>query len=233
MIKSKKVLLTASALFCAVEIALGVLLQRAPNGHYYSFFSVVLSCAFFFLFAENSLSYFLTQLALISTVCADYFLVLLPAQRKLTAMIFFSVVQIAYFLRIYFEDESKKCRTWHIASRILLSAAAIIVTVCVLGSSADALALVSMFYYANLILNVIFAFMSFEKHGVLAIGLLLFILCDTVIGLSLLDLYFPIPHDSSLYAVIHPGFDLAWACYLPSQTLIAISLLPRRLKKNI
>lgn len=233
MIKNKKVLVVAAALFCAVETALGVLLQRAPNGNYYAFSSVALACVFFLLFAERSLSYFITQIALISTVCADYFLVLLPVRKQLIAMVFFSVVQIAYFLRIYLEDENRKRRIWNIASRGLLSAIAMVVTVCVLGASTDALALVSIFYYANLIINTLFAFLNFKKNAVLAAGLLLFICCDTLIGLSLLDMYFPIPQDSSLYAIIHPGFDLAWACYLPSQTLIALSLLPRRFKKNM
>lgn len=232
MLKSKKVLIPSVIIFCVIEATLGVLLQRAPYGYYYSFYSVVLACVFFILFAERSLSYILTQVALIATICADYFLVLLFAKDKLTAMIFFAVVQIAYFLRIYLEDESKKRRVWHIASRVILSVIGAVLTYSVLGPATDALALVSIFYYANLILNVVFAFLSFKRHSVLAIGLFLFFLCDTVIGLSLLNLYFPISQDSSLYAIIHPGFDLAWAFYLPSQTLIALSLLPKRLKKK-
>ena len=101
-----------------------------------------------------------------------------------------------------------------------------------LGEKCDAVALVSMFYYANLILNAVFACISFGKNPLLAIGLVLFILCDTVIGLSLIDPYLTLPESSPIYAIIHPGFDLAWAFYLPSQALLAISLLPCRFKNT-
>ena len=73
---------------------------------------------------------------------------------------------------------------------------------------------------------------SFSKNPLLAIGLVLFILCDTVIGLSLIDTYLPVAKDSLMYRIIFPGFDLAWAFYLPSQALLAVSLLPNRWKNN-
>ena len=114
------------------------------------------------------------------------------------------------------------------AAGVMLSAAVLIVTAAVLKQRTDALALVSMLYYANLILNVVFAFADFRKHALLSIGLLLFLFCDTVIGLSMLDGYLAIPQDALIYRFIHPGFDLAWACYLPSQVLITLSLLDKR-----
>ena len=100
-----------------------------------------------------------------------------------------------------------------------------------LGTAADAVAIVSMFYYANLLVNIVFAFCQPHVTRLLAIGLTLFILCDTLIGLSCLDAYVAISEDSFIWKLIHPGFDLAWAFYLPSQTLIALSLLPDRLQK--
>ena len=60
----------------------------------------------------------------------------------------------------------------------------------------------------------------------------LFLLCDTVIGLSFLDGYLAVDKTSLIYRIIHPGFDLAWAFYLPSQMLLSISLLPKRWKAN-
>ena len=44
--------------------------------------------------------------------------------------------------------------------------------------------------------------------------------------------YIAIPKESFLWTLLHPGFDLAWAFYVPSQTLIALSLLPDRIKKK-
>ena len=146
-------------------------------------------------------------------------------------MLFFSAVQIAYFLRMYFEDESRIRRRVHLILRVALSALAVGVTVIVLGKNCDAVAAVSMFYYANLILNAVFAFVSFGKNPILAIGLALFVLCDTVIGFSLIDTYLPISEGALIYQIIYPGFDLAWAFYLPSQALLAVSLLPSRCRR--
>lgn len=147
-------------------------------------------------------------------------------------MLFFSVTQLSYFLRLYLYDENKYRRAWHIGIRAAASILAVAATFIVLGQSADSVAVVSMFYYANLIINIVFAFIQLEKPGIFAIGLLLFAMCDAVIGFSFLDGYLPIPEGSFIYKIIYPGFDLAWAFYLPSQILLAISLLPRRIKKE-
>ena len=234
MIKNKKLLVILSVIFLTAEAALGVLLQTAqhltPINLRYT--AVVLACLFFILFAEKSLSFLFTMLALVCTVGADYFLVYSEEMQQLPAMLFFSVTQTAYFLRLYFEDNNKSRRLVHLICRAVLSIIAVGATFAVLGSSADAVAAVSMFYYANLILNIVFAFIAFKKSWVFAIGLLLFALCDTVIGLSLINTYLPISEDSFIYKLINPGFDLAWAFYLPSQALLAVSLLPKIVKKK-
>ena len=234
MIKSKRTLLMLSAAFLCVMAVLGVLMLTAqgsiPINLRYT--AVVLACLFCVLFAEKSLSFGLTQLALMCTVGADYFLVWRTDMLRLPAMLCFSVVQIAYFLRLYFEDENKTRRRVHLILRVVLSVAAVVVTMIVLGKHCDAVAAVSMFYYANLILNAVFAFVSFGKNPIFAIGLALFILCDTVIGFSLIDTYLPISEQSVIYKIIYPGFDLAWAFYLPSQALLAVSLLPGRWRRE-
>ena len=230
MIRNKKILLGASVAFLCVMAVLGVLLQTVqgsvPVNLRYA--SVVLACLFCVVFAEKNTSYLWTQLALIFTGGADYFLVYRTDMLQLPAMLCFSVVQIAYFVRLYREDGSKTRRKIHLALRAALSAAVVAVTLAVLGKNCDGVALISMFYYANLILNAVFACISFKKNPIFAIGLVLFILCDTVIGLGEIDAYLPIREESVMYKILSPGFDLAWAFYLPSQALLAISLLPRR-----
>lgn len=235
MIKNKKLLVALAAAFLVAESVLGLLLQVAQDKISINlrYTAVILACIFCAFLAEKSLSFLFTQIALLCTVGADFFLVYLDEIRQLPAMIFFSVVQIAYFLRLYFEDESITRKKVHVIVRVTISFAIIIITTAVLGKSADALSSVSMFYYANLVLNAIFAFISFKKNPIFAIGLLLFILCDTVIGFSLIDTYLPLSGDSFIYKIIYPGFDLAWAFYLPSQALLSISLLPKRLKKSV
>ena len=235
MIKNKKLLVILSAIFLTAEAVLGILLQTAQNKIPINlrYTAVVLACLFFILFAEKSLSFLFTMVALVCTVGADYFLVYCAEMQQLPAMLFFSVTQIAYFLRLYFEDNNITRRLIHLICRGVFSAVAIGATLLVLGADTDAVAVVSMFYYANLILNIIFAFIAFKKSWAFAIGLLLFVLCDTVIGLSLINTYLPIAEGSFIYKLIYPGFDLAWAFYLPSQALLSISLLPKRLRPQI
>ena len=225
MIKNKKILPLAAACFIAVETAMGIIIHTA-GGNTPRFISVVIACAFCLIFSKTEASYILTRLALVCTVLADIFLLMLPTMQQLPAMILFSVTQLAYFLRIYLGEESK-LRAWHVTIRAATSVITLAVTFAVLGSSVDAVAAVSMFYYANLIVNVVFAFIDFRKSPILAPGLLLFALCDAVIGLDFLDGYVSLPSDAFIYKIIHPGFDLAWAFYLPAQTLLALSSLKK------
>jgi hypothetical protein len=48
------------------------------------------------------------------------------------------------------------------------------------------------------------------------------------VGFAFLDGYLTVEKGSLIDRINHPGFDLAWAFYLPSQMLLAVSLLPRR-----
>ena len=144
----------------------------------------------------------------------------------------FAVAQSAYALRLLWDDPCKGRRICHLAVRGGLTVAVLIATVLVLGESADALALVSMFYYANLIANLIFAFADFRRQWLMAFGFLLFLFCDTIIGFAMIGPYFTIPADSFIRKFFYPGFDLAWAFYLPSQMLLSVSLLPKRWRNS-
>ncbi|MBQ9802665.1 MAG: hypothetical protein IJW51_06320 [Clostridia bacterium] len=233
MKRTNVLLCAAVGVFVAAEITLGTLLQ-VQHGHTVtvcSYASVILACLFCLLSASRSVAYFSTQLGLFCTVGADFFLVWLPERQQLPAMLFFSVAQLAYFARLYAADTSPRRRRLHLILRLALSALILPVTALVLRGGTDAVALVSMFYYVNLIVNIVFAFWQAERPPLFAVGLLLFLCCDTLIGLSCLDAYFPISADSLIWRITHPGFDLAWAFYVPSQTLIALSLLPHRLRK--
>lgn len=223
----------ATALFVAAEIALGAALQvtSGRTAAACSFASVILACLFFTLFAKKSADYVLTQSGLILTVCADYFLVWSEPQIKLPAMLFFLAAQLCYAARLYhMADQKERGAQW--ISRAALCLAVLIVTVSVLQKKTDALALVSMLYYANLILNLLFSCFRFRSRALLAIGFLLFLLCDTVIGLDLMNAYLPIPEDALLYRIIRPGFNLAWMFYLPSQVLLALSLCPSKFENG-
>ncbi|MBR2352945.1 MAG: hypothetical protein IKA76_00390 [Clostridia bacterium] len=233
MIKSRRVLLGLSGVFVAAEVTLGVLLQvsegRGPA--IYSYAAVILACLFFVLFFERTHSYVWTQLALLLTVCADYFLVWSEEQQKLPAMVCFLGVQLAYGMRLWME-ESSRGRMWQGLLRGAISVFAMALTWMVLGENADALALVSMVYYANLFSNLLCSAIRFRERWLLSVGFFLFLLCDTVIGLSMLGDYLSVAKEEWLQRLLHPGFNLAWVFYLPSQVCLALSLLPLKIKKG-
>ena len=236
--KSKKTVTDISVvLFFILQAVLGYLLQikSGDTAIYLRYATVIAACLFCFSFAERSTAYICTQIGLIFTVFADRFLVLENPPVQLPAMLFFSGAQIAYSIRIYLGDKNVIRRRVHLIARIAVTVIALAVTFAVLGANADAVALVSVFYYANLILNAVFAFANARQLWMLGIGFLLFIGCDTVIGFAFLDEYLSIPADSAIYDIINPGFDLAWAFYVPSQALISASLWKRTVsaKENI
>ena len=232
-VMKKRILIIAAALYVCVQTALGIALQvthgRVINAC--QFGAIILACLFCAVLAERSRQYAFTQAALVCTVCADFFLVWSQPIKQLPAMAFFLCAQTAYAARLYLLA-GKTERRVQLISRVALCAVIVVVTLAVLGGNVDALAIVSMLYYAQLFLNVVFAFVKFRSRAMLAIGFLLFLLCDTVIGLDLIHGYLPIPPDALLYKIIRPGFNLAWVFYLPSQVLLSLSLLQRKFTKE-
>ena len=233
LFKSPPFWITVTALYVCVQTALGIALQVSDGRviNTCQFGAIILACLCCAVLAERSREYAFTQIALVCTVCADYFLVWSQPIKQLPAMLFFLCAQTAYAARLYLLA-GKTERRVQLISRVALCAAIVGVTLVVLGQNADALAIVSMLYYAQLTLNVVFAFAKFRSRAVLAIGFLLFLLCDTVIGLDLINGYLPIPPDALLYKIIRPGFNLAWVFYLPSQVLLSLSLLTNKFKKQ-
>jgi len=64
----------------------------------------------------------------------------------------------------------------------------------------------------------------FRQEKLLSIGFVLFLMCDTVIGLQVAcSGYLPIEETFLLYQIIFMPFHLSWFFYLPSQVLIALS----------
>ena len=233
MIKSKKILIPLCIVFALAEIQLSYIIQTAPAPNNWDFISVALACAFCFLFVEKSTSYVFTQLALLFTVGADYYLTYGNNFDQLSGMIFFSFVQILYFLRLFFEDENKQRRKIHLFGRIAASVCVLIATQIVLGDSVDALSLFATFYYFNLLLNLFMAFIQCKGISVFALGLLCFAICDLFVGLSIISSYLDVGNSPIVQFFINPGFDGVWAFYVPAQTLLAISLLPNRIKKRV
>lgn len=190
-----------------------------------SYTVVVLCCLFALLYIEKSKDYIFTQIALVCTVMADLFLVVIVPMRQLPAMIFFSGTQICYFLRLYFNSKTEKEKRIHLILRAIASVLALIITIIVLKQKTDAVSLISMFYYSNLIINIVFAFIQYKKSPFFAVGLLLFLGCDTLVGINaLLTQYITSPNAQAICNAIFGSLNWAWIFYVPSQALLALSL---------
>jgi len=140
----------------------------------------------------------------------------------LEGVIFFMGTQMCYFLYLL-AGESPRIRKINILSRLIISFILVGVAFCVLGDLTDILSIVSVLYYGNLVINMVFAFAQYKKSPLFAIGLLLFSFCDLCIGLDMLFNYYlelPVAADM-FYSDYH---NLPWVFYQPSQTLIALSL---------
>lgn len=209
--------------FIIIELILTILIQLI-GGKVLSFLSIVLACLFSIVFISKSKDYILTQIALFTTVCADIFLVVLDPMIQLPAMIFFSITQLCYFIRILINQTNVKIRTIHVIVRCVIVLIAIIATCLTLKENTDALSIISLFYYANLLVNVVFSFINY-KNIVLSAGLICFACCDFFIGLDVLSSsYLPIHKGSILYYLNNIDFNIAWLFYVPSQTLLSLSL---------
>lgn len=185
--------------------------------------SVVLAFAFSLLFSGKTPKRFLIQIGLFATCVADYFLVVSDPIAQSPAMSAFVITQIAYCALIV-SFSGRFFNFVHLTIRSVACIAAEIVTALVLKDRFDYLSAVSMFYYANLIINATFSFILFKKLPIFAMGLLFFILCDTVIGLNVaVGTYIFIDETSFLFAISHSSFNWAWAFYLPSQVCIAVT----------
>jgi len=211
--------------FLVVEAALYyVVMAKSGTVVWVSQFSSVVFCFAFSLLGVKEKNCFI-PLGLAFTVVADYFLVAHHPQLRLWGMLFFLGTQCVYAVLLHKENTGKGF-LWF---RVGLCTLSLVVCLGVLGSGADALAIVSLGYYANLLTNILMAFCRFGKRRLFAVGLVLFLLCDTVVGLQVAgEGYLPIEEGSFLYRVIFPSFNLPWLFYLPSQVLIALSAVKAR-----
>lgn len=214
--------------FIALQITFLCLILWGPEQYVniFEFVSVVNAFLFSLLFICKSKSVVLTEIALLFTMLADLFLEIIKPMNQLVAMILFSVVQLAYFARLFMEIQSKKWKIINIVARIIIIIIAELVAYLVVKEKLDLLSIVAMFYISNLLLNIILAFAEFKKSPFLAIGLLLFLGCDIIVGLQVsIGTYFYVSTDSILYKIAFCPVNITWICYLPSQTLLALSIL--------
>lgn len=205
-------------IFLTVELILYYFILTASGDLlvYSSFFAIVVCFLYALIWRQD----WLMIGGLACTVGADFCLVVLSPIQQLWGMVFFLGAQSLYALRLHRNQPNRGI----LIARGTLSVAAIAVTCLVLKEKTDSLALVSMCYYVNLILNLAAACCQYRQNRLLPFGFLCFLLCDTVIGLQVAaGGYLPILPGSLLHSLIFPAFNLAWFFYLPSQVILSIT----------
>ena len=216
--QNKKLFVTI--LFCVIEAILYYFILTAGGEvqRYCSFISVLLCFLFSLLMGRRQQSLIVAGLA--CTMGADFCLVLCTPIEQLAGMAFFLGAQIHYAALLYKRKNSVPLLWVRIGLCVLI----VTIAAFVLKDKLDALAIISVAYYANLIMNIVVAFTQWRKCKLLPIAFVLFLLCDTVIGLQVASGgYLPISEGSWLYTLLFMPFNLSWFFYLPSQVLIALS----------
>ena len=226
MLRNRILSLVAAAPFVVAMCVLSGFVQKGSFITEAMYFCVVLSFVFSMasLCRTPRLEYNLVRLGLLFTLLADYFLVVCRPTRELSGVIAFFFVQMAYFAALVISDKSRTRRIVHIAVRGGVTLLIIPVAYLILGESADALAIFSALYYANLVCNTVFAFLDFKRWWMFGIGLFAFCLCDASIGFTFLaNEYLGAAEGSFIWNIAHSGINLAWVFYVPCLTLIALT----------
>ncbi len=187
------------------------------------YYGIILSCFLTsVVFLKKEAQSYLQVGALYFTCIADYCLILGMASRE-TGVAFFFVAQLVYATRTLLLAQNKRERMANLSIRAALCVGLVVAVFLVFGEQTEALFVLSVLYYANLLVNIGFAFLHFKGNELFAIGLTLFALCDTVLGLHEIIELFSISHDGVFYKILHPPFALEASFYCPSQVLLSIS----------
>ena len=146
-------------LFLLTELILYILILTTGGTFLaYCCFSAIAVCFLYALCHIKSGSRLIIG-ALACTVAADYFLVICSPIEQLWGMLFFLAAQLQYAVLLHRTCAHK----WVLSVRLALTVAVLTTTCLVLQENTDALALISMCYYANLIMNILTAVLQFKR----------------------------------------------------------------------
>lgn len=216
-------------LFVIAQAVLFPLIQLTPGdvSASASYLSIIVVALFVIIACKCRGADHLVRLGLLLTLVADYFLVL-SDDKQIEGVAAFAVVQLCYCFYLIAKEERLYLCVLNTLTRIILAGVLIACAFVVLGADTDALSLISVIYYANLVTNMIFAFALGKGNRIFAIGLVLFAMCDLCIGLEILATEYL---DSDVFAFFYgENINLPWVFYQPSQVLIALSLFKGKQK---
>lgn len=213
----------------AQAVLLTLILLEFCTVKWLCFATVVLACIHTLIYVKNEQHGLFFALAMLFTVVSDVFLVLIfdgsDIEIQSVGMTTFSIAQVCYFLYIYFCSSDKKFNLIHLVTRIALCSLACVLAIIVLADSVNYLAVITMFYFANLLLNAVFSFLGKNKNLTRAIAFVFFICCDIFVGAQAsLGLFLTVSENTLIYWIAHPPINFTWLFYVVSQTLLSISI---------
>jgi uncharacterized membrane protein YhhN len=166
----KKHWIFVAAFLLAQAAAYYLILTAGGDVLRYSEFGAIVLCALFAAahFAKGN-RWIIA--GLLCTVGADLCLVLLQPMQQLWGMVFFVGTQSCYAIHLWLRQKNK-ILLWVRLGLIVVAEA---VTVIVLRDKTDPLAVISLAYYAMLIMNIVVAFSQWKKDKLLPVALVLYI----------------------------------------------------------
>jgi hypothetical protein len=227
-IKKNSTRIALALSFIAMEAVLFVLVIFFGHGKWAEYSSILIALTVALIFFEKTPRGFSIPLGMLFTAAADLCLVILSPARDTLGVVFFLVTTLSYAALLYLEEPDARVKKYHIYVRASLSLLLIGGMFAVLGKESNFLSFISCFYFANLLSSIILSF-AYGKSKIFSAGLLLFALCDLFVGLSVLtNDYLAMDSGSILYRIANPPFNAVWLFYIPSQTLIVLSLIFKR-----
>ena len=143
-------------------------------------------------------------------------------------MCFFLVVQIFYACRVYYLAYYPRERLIQLGVRFFSSIIAIILCFIVLKEKVQALFVISVVYYLNMILSIVFLGLHFREGlwiKILMIGLISFSLCDVSIGLGFVVDIFNLSNNNIICKILNFPINYVNVFYPLSQIIIAVGVM--------
>lgn len=169
------------------------------------------------------------RIAFLFTVFADYFLTLRQSHQLLGTILFVGA-QVMYAILLMTSDTNNKIG-WIVFRLVLISGLMLIAHFIIQGPF-DVLLFTALLYYGLLLSNALIAATRFRQFPFFSIGLLLYIGCDTLVGLSQSAAYITLEEGSIWRFLLEFPINLIWFFYLPSQVYIALSSRHFPIKKG-
>ncbi|MGD9910735.1 MAG: lysoplasmalogenase family protein [Candidatus Izemoplasmatales bacterium] len=210
-------------LFLAIELFLYLSILffhfGLPSG-YLHYLSIVLCFVFLIIHYQKSLDYQIIFIGLFFTVIADFYLTLLGTEQILGTFFFF-LAQTMYMIRLNYSK--KKHFLESLIPYLFVFILLLVFVGIVILQKIDLLLIVSFLYYSFLLTNLGNAFVQRKANPLLFLGLIFYLCCDTLVGLSMSTPYITFASGGFIDQMIHFPINLIWFFYLPSQILITLS----------